>query len=169
MSAHPELLLGTVLAIAVYTDLAQRKVYNVLTYPALLAAVVWHTAAHGWLGLGFSLLGLTAGGLIFFPAFWAGGMGAGDIKLMAVVGAFLGWRFALNAALDAAVIGGVFAVVFLLVKRELWSTLHRTLRLLFPGKTSGVARSASYALPYAVFISLGAVAAFFLPSLIALP
>jgi prepilin peptidase CpaA len=171
VAKHLDLLLGAVLLIAGLTDIAQRKVYNWLTYPALFMALTIHLAAQAWPGLGFSLTGLVVGGLIFFPAFWVGGMGAGDIKLMAVVGAFMGWKFALNAAVDTAVIGGIAATVFLLVKGELLQTLHRSLQLFSSAgrqtlhqKTPG----SSYALPYAVFIALGAAAAFFLPSFIGL-
>jgi prepilin peptidase CpaA len=169
---YPGLFLGAVLLTAGFTDLVYRKVPNWLTYPSLLAAVFFHIAALGWLGLGFSLAGLLVGGLVFFPAFWVGGMGAGDIKLMAVVGAFLGWKGALNAAVDAAVIGGIFAILFLWAKGELLETLHRTVKICLPARFrphKEIKTAASYALPYAVFISLGAAATFFLPVLNVLP
>jgi prepilin peptidase CpaA len=164
-------LLGGVLLAAGLTDLFQRKVYNGLTYPALAAGVLLHSAVLGWTGLGFSLTGAAVGGLIFFPAFWVGGMGAGDIKLMAVVGAFLGWKFALNAAVDTAVLGGMFATAYLLAKGELGPTLRRMFKLFLPAPQPAPAEAASRdaaSLPYAVFIALGSAAAFFLPSFIAL-
>jgi len=156
---------------AVLTDLIRRRVYNWLTYPALAAALAIHSGMYGWPGFWGSMLGLVVGGLIFFPAFWAGGMGAGDIKLMAVIGAFLGWKFALNTAVNTAMIGGVYAAIFLLAKGEFLQTLRRSLRLFFPAERRALSpktAGSSYTLPYAVFIALGAAAAFFLPSFIGL-
>jgi prepilin peptidase CpaA len=165
-------VLISILAVACFTDLRQQKVYNWLTFPAMALGFVFNTAAHSWPGLGISLAGLVVGGLVFFPAFWMEGMGAGDIKLMAAVGAFMGWKFALNAAVDTAIIGGILAVVFLLIKGELRNTLKRMVRIIFPDRSlrgNSEVNAYSYALPYAVVISLGTVAARFFPSFIALP
>ena len=76
MDLKGSLLVGLLL-IAAITDLAQRKVYNWLIVPALVAGLAWNTVEMGWPGLGFSLLGLLVGGLLFLPFFVWGGMGAG--------------------------------------------------------------------------------------------
>lgn len=96
-------------------------------------------------------------------------MGAGDIKLMAVIGAFLGWRFAVNTAMYAAMIGGAAAVAILLIRGELGRTLAHLGRVLVsrfrPGRpVEPLARTQP--LPYATVIAAGAAAAYFLPSFV---
>ncbi len=114
-----ELVLAGVLVAGAVTEVRDGKVYNWLTYPAVVVGLLLGLAA-GWaegdvgevvlnrlagLGLGFGVL---------FLAFMMGGMGGGDVKLMAAVGAFLGWPGTLHAVfysfLVAAVIGLVGAV-----------------------------------------------------------
>jgi prepilin peptidase CpaA len=166
----PAVLL-VVLVIAGITDFLFRKVYNWLTFPGMVLALILNSAAAGWPGLGYALSGLVVGGLVFFPAYWLRGMGAGDIKLMATVGAFMGWKFSLNAAVYTALAGGLAALVFLILKGELWDTLRRMVRFLSPAEGAADAPAAppSYTLPYALVIALGSVAAYFLPSPLALP
>ena len=72
------------------TDVRERRVPNFVTGPAIVVGLMLHTIFGGWRGLGDSALaGLIAGG-IFLVFFLAGGMGAGDVKLMAAVGCFAG-------------------------------------------------------------------------------
>lgn len=127
---------------------------------------------HGWSGLGSACLGLLAGGLIFSPAFYFGGLGAGDLKLMAVIGAFLGWVFVINAAVYTALLGGMAAVVLLLVQGRLVKTfvhLGRVFASLFKPRGRTESLSQADPLPYAVFIAAGALAAYFLPPFLVLP
>lgn len=161
-----QIILVAVLMFASITDLTQRKVYNWLIVPALIIGLVWNTVEMGWPGIGFSLLGLLAGGLLFLPFYLWGGMGAGDIKLMAVVGAFGGAKFALHAWFYIALAGGVAAVILLLIRGELISTfknLGRWVGSLFGSKQPAAPFSQAKALPYAMIILAGTVAAFFLP------
>ncbi len=163
------ILLSLILLIAAFTDLRQHKVYNWLTFPGLVLGLGLNLAQQGLPGLWFSLLGLLIGGLLFFPAFFWGGMGAGDIKLMAVIGAFTGAAFVVNAALYAAMAGGIIALVILGIKGELWITLknlvHLFYFLMFP-KYAPKPDFAKQPLPFAAVIALGAGAAYFLPPLI---
>lgn len=157
-------LLG-VLAIASWTDWRERKVYNWLTFPAMGLGLVLNLAAHRWPGLAQAALGLAAGGLIFFPAYYWGGMGAGDVKLMAAVGALMGWVYALDTAIYASLVGGAAALVFLIRRGELGAVLRRLWRRLRRRPEPAAARSvAASALPYAPIIAAGALAAWFLPS-----
>jgi prepilin peptidase CpaA len=160
------LALAVILAIAATTDLAQRKVYNWLTLPGMILGLGLNGWFYGWPGLGAAGLGLAAGGLIFSPFFYFGGMGAGDVKLMAVVGACLGWVFVINAAIYTALVGGLAAIVFLLLQGKLVNTLlhlGRVLTSIFKPRGNLEPLSRSDPLPYAVFIALGAVLAYFLP------
>jgi prepilin peptidase CpaA len=163
------ILLGLILLIAAFTDLRQHKVYNWLTFPGMLLGLGFHLAAQGLPGLWFSLLGLLIGGLLFFPAFFWGGMGAGDIKLMAVIGAFTGAAFVVNVGLYTALAGGIIALVILGLKGELWMTLKNLARLfcfLMLPKYAVKPDFKKKPLPFAAVIALGAGAAYFLPPLI---
>lgn len=155
-----------ILIIAAVTDLWKRKVYNWLIVPALVIGLVLNAVEMGWPGVWFSLLGLLVGGLLFLPFYLWGGMGAGDIKLMAVVGAFGGAKFAVHAWFYIALAGGAAAMILLLVRGELISTcknLGRRIGSWFGSKKTWVPFSSEKSLPYAMIILAGTVAAFFLP------
>ncbi|MCD4813288.1 prepilin peptidase [bacterium] len=169
LSLEISIILSIILAIAVVTDLRRHKVYNWLTFPSLLLGLALHTSLQGWSGLFLALLGLAVGLFVFLPAFVWGGMGAGDIKLMAVVGVFTGWQFTLNTAVYAALAGGLLAIIFLLVKGELWKTLKnigRFIRSLMVPKLVVEPLSKKHPMPYAIMIAAGVVAAYFLPPLL---
>lgn len=108
------MLLSVVLIIAAIIDMRTYRIPNLLTYPTMLIALVYHTVTNGLNGLIFSSSGLMVGMGLFSIPFFLGVMGAGDAKLMGAVGAVLGCRGVLNASLFTAVAGGVFALVLLL-------------------------------------------------------
>ena len=105
------IFLSVVLIIAAFIDMRTYRIPNLLTYPAMLVALIYHTVANGVSGLMFSSLGLIVGLGLFSIPFFMGMMGAGDAKLMGAVGAVLGLRGVLNASLFTAVAGGVFAFI----------------------------------------------------------
>lgn len=102
--------LVTVLGIAVIVDLHSSRIPNWLT----LSAMGFALAAHAWLngvhGILFSLSGLGVGLGLLLLVYLAGGMGAGDVKLMAAVGAMVGPYGVLSIALLSALIGGLYAL-----------------------------------------------------------
>jgi len=98
-------------ALASGFDVATRRIPNALTLGAALAGVAFHLAADGVSGGLTSVGGLLVGLAIFFPIFALGGMGAGDVKLLAALGAWLGPMNALWTAMFAAIAGGVMALV----------------------------------------------------------
>ena len=97
--------------IAAGWDLATRRIPNVLTFGAALAALFVHGWIAGWSGVGTSLAGWAVGFAFFFPFFALGGMGAGDVKLLAAVGAWLGPAATVWVALSSSIAGGVMALV----------------------------------------------------------
>jgi len=99
-----------VAAVACVTDLRESRIPNTLTFGALLLAVIAHSLLPQGEGWKFAALGALAGGAVFFPFFALGGMGAGDVKLMAALGGWLGWQPALLIALYGALAGGVLAL-----------------------------------------------------------
>ena len=97
--------------IAAGWDLAARRIPNVLTFGAALAAFAVHGYMAGWSGAGASLAGWAVGAAFFFPLFALGGRGAGDIKLLAAVGAWLGPATTVWVALYSSIAGGVMGLV----------------------------------------------------------
>jgi len=100
-----------VAVIAVVWDLSTRRIPNPLTFGAALAAFAVAAVMGGWSGLGMSLAGWAVGVAFFFPIFALGGMGAGDVKLLGALGAWLGPAAVIWVALFAGIAGGVMAVV----------------------------------------------------------
>lgn len=169
-------LTGVAVTVSLVTDLRSRKILNVVTYPALVAGLVIHGVAWGWStrlgqGLEWSLVGLVVGGLPFlvFNALDSRAFGMGDVKLMAAVGALMGFPFVLQDLLYVALVGGVVALVALLWRGKLLQTLGGMLRRRkaeTPAGTEASAdgeagdRSSSLYVPYGVAIAFGTLWAF---------
>lgn len=110
------LLIGTVL-FCLYTDLKERKIYNKVLVPAFFIGLYLKALENGLAGIGDSLLGFGLGlGFLLIP-FLLGGIGGGDVKLLAVIGAIMGWKFVFFAAIGTGISGGLVAIV-LLVKEK---------------------------------------------------
>ncbi len=107
-------VLGVILLIAVVTDIRSMRIPNWLTFPAMLMGLGYHTAMLGLDGLLFSAGGLALGGALMLLPFILRVMGAGDVKLMAAAGAFLGARGVLSAFIWTSLAGGLYALVVLL-------------------------------------------------------
>jgi prepilin peptidase CpaA len=111
MNWNPQIALAVFIGLtATVEDLVRREIPNWIPAAALtggIAASVWMSGSSG---LGASLLGAVVGFLVFLIFYALGGMGGGDVKLMAGLGAVLGASRILEAALWTAVIGGVMAV-----------------------------------------------------------
>jgi len=120
------IFLSVVVFIAAIIDIRTYKIPNLLTYPAMLIALIYHTLTNGLNGLTFSSLGLLVGTVLFSIPFFMGIMGAGDVKLMGAVGAVLGSRGVLNASLFTAVAGGIFAFILLLFHYKDFRFVTRT-------------------------------------------
>ena len=97
--------------VAVAWDLATRRIPNVLTFGAALVALIVHAYIGGWNGLGMAAAGWAAGVALFFPIFALGGMGAGDVKLLGAVGAWLGPGAAIWVALYSGIAGGLMGLL----------------------------------------------------------
>lgn len=122
--------------VAAVTDIWKFKVHNVLTLPLLVSGLIYHGAVNGRAAFALSLYGALVGfGLMLF-LYVIGGMGAGDVKFMAAVGAWLGLPLVLVVFLASALVAGAYAVVQLAVfgdARQTWAGLrmlwHRVLTL----------------------------------------
>lgn len=112
-TATEVLLLWLVLQAAV-TDLALRKIPNVLVLSGLVLALALHLlAGPPWTLLSRWLAGLLVGFFLFLPLYLLRGMAAGDVKLMAMVGAFTGPLQALDIALLSFAAGGVLGLLLM--------------------------------------------------------
>lgn len=157
------ILLALLLGIACFTDSTRNRIPNWLNGSAILLGLIFNLMTNGFSGIVFSLLGILTGFLCFIPGYLLGKkIGAGDVKLMAAVGAFLGWKSTLMAAALSIVAGGVLALVFMAFKGGLFSSLKRYwmsfyLRTyLAPDKNEAAAKR----FPYAIAIAAGVLAQF---------
>ena len=105
------IFVGTLLALACISDLRTRRIPNVLTLSAAGGALLFHLLTGGPSAAGWSLAGWAVGVLLFLPIFALRGMGGGDVKLLAAVGAWIGPTQVALAALATSIAGGVLAVV----------------------------------------------------------
>src|SRR5665213_3227917 len=99
-----------VLAVATFTDLRSRRIPNWLVLPFMVGGIGVSTWLHGWHGFGQSMGGLGLGLLIFGFLFWMGGMGMGDVKLCAAIGAWVGPSQLMLALVLIGLVGGVMAL-----------------------------------------------------------
>ena len=106
-------ILFSLLLIACVTDIRSGRIPNWLICSAVVAAMVYHFGAEGLTGLMPWVEGLTLGIVFLLPFYMAGGMGAGDVKLMGAVGALLGPKGVFIAFLGSGIAGGVYALVLL--------------------------------------------------------
>ncbi|MCC2685130.1 MAG: hypothetical protein K0R75_2029 [Paenibacillaceae bacterium] len=161
MVAVDSLLLG-ILAVCVVTDLKSRTIYNAVTFPGTIAGLILQTVFQGVPGLVDAVFGLAAGfGILLIP-YLLGGMGAGDVKLLAMVGAFKGLTFVLFTSVYMALIGGVIALALLLMRKGVFERLKRVVfsaaLLRYGVKISPVGNDAfTAAFPYGVAIAGGAL------------
>jgi prepilin peptidase CpaA len=105
----------TTLAASV-TDLWKFKVYNVLTLPTLILGVVVSAILGGWSGFGSSLLGAALGFGLLVVFFAVGGVGAGDVKLLTAVGAWLGPYLTYQVFIASALFGGIYALILVFLQ-----------------------------------------------------
>ena len=109
--------------IAAVTDVWRYKVYNALTFPLMLTGLVFYGINYGAAGLQFSACGLLCGFTALIVLYALGGFGAGDVKLMAGIGAWIGPTNALSLFIASSLLAGVYAVVLCLRQRMLWTRL----------------------------------------------
>ncbi len=157
-------------SVACVTDLRSRRIPNVLTFGGSVAALVFFLVAGGPRGLGFSAFGWLVGFALLFPFFLLKGMGAGDVKLLALIGSWLGPVLVLKVALYGALAGGVLAVAVALRHGYLRQALSNLGYVLWYWKSVGprpvptltLSETRGPRLAYALPIVTGMVAALWL-------
>ena len=149
--------------VATVCDLRTRRIPNWLTFGAALAAIAYSGFDGGISGVGTSAAGWLAGAALFFPFFALGGMGAGDVKLLAALGAWLGPAESVWVAMFAAAAGGVLGLIVALARGYLKTAITNLWIMLMHWRTQGLEPvpgltlrdSGSPRLAYAIPITIG--------------
>jgi prepilin peptidase CpaA len=150
-----------ILLVAAVWDIRFKRIPNWLTFPSMIVALSYYVIVGGIEGLLFSLQGAMVGMAILIIPYFMRGMGAGDVKLVGVVGAFLGVGKVVLALLWTALVGGLYAIVLLIYCVCLKRTPHPSLSAVCPYKGSEEVLSPSGAtvkrpsLCYGVAIAIG--------------
>ncbi len=155
------------LIVAAVIDGLQLKVPNWITYPMILSGWVYSGATAGWEGLGWSLVGTIVGLALLLPAYAIGGMGAGDVKLLAGVGAWIWGTDTFYAFCVSAVLGGVIAVGMVMYRKawakhhdQFWAIYNEITTIRDPEVLSEIAakrKSSMFLLPYGIPIAIGTI------------
>jgi prepilin peptidase CpaA len=157
-----------VVLIAAISDIRSRRIPNWLVFPFLAAGPIVLTAAHGWHGLQQSLLGILLAAALMGILYWLGGMGMGDVKLCAAVGAWIGPSQLAVALVVMGVAGGVMAIAWAVCGGFLKESLDGAGDLLFgmrnrgfrPHETLVLTNDKTRKLPYAPAIAIGVLFSF---------
>ncbi len=116
--------------VCLYTDLTERKIYNSVVLGGLGAAFIINIIQHGLMdGVLFSLTGFFTGIFLLVIPFIIGGLGAGDVKMLGTIGAFMGYALVVDVLVVSALIGGIYALLMMIKERG----VIRRLVLLFTG------------------------------------
>jgi prepilin peptidase CpaA len=166
----PELAVLIVAAAACITDFRSRRIPNALTFGAAGAALAYAAISGGLAGVGGAIAGWAVGCAFFLPWFLLGGMGAGDVKLLAALGAWLGPGPAVWMALYGGIAGGGFAIIVSLIRGYMRQSMYNLWSLLMFWRVAGIQplpnltlrTAAGPRLPYAFPIAVGAVAVIWL-------
>ena len=172
---HVKLVCVT-LVVAAYIDGKQLRVPNWLTFPMVLSGLAWNAWAAGWDGFTMALAGMAVGLACLLPLYSVGGMGAGDVKLMAGVGAWLGASTTFSAFCVSAIVGAVMALWMVWRRKDFVHHYANFLTILSefahiknPRQLSQIAaerKPRMLLLPYGIPICVGSIAYFFYAGII---
>lgn len=164
------IVLSIFLLLATATDFKHQKIPNKITFTGLAAGLILSVLTSGELlnGFLFSVYGAASGLLLLLPVYAYGKMGAGDVKLLAMVGAFLGANGAFWACIWSLLVGGLLAIAWVVYSLGLWNFCVKTVgavtlsqldgvRTQLRPSSSGVLKSN---MPYAGAIAAGSVIAY---------
>lgn len=151
------------LILATLWDLKTRRIPNFLTLPTTFLGLAMNAYYAGLGGIKDSLLGLFLGVVLLILPFALGGMGAGDVKLLAAVGALNGPSFVLYTFLYGAIAGGILAVLYALFRGQFsrvianFKTSFLGIALKVRAKGSPVMVTSGLRFPYGIAFLIGSV------------
>lgn len=162
-------------AICLITDLSERKIYNVVVLAGLITALTLNVWEQGLAaGVQNTFSGFFAGILLLLVPFILGGIGAGDVKMLGMVGAFLGSSLVFHVMLASALAGGVFAIFVMLREgnfigrlKNMFFALYCTLavRKAVHLQTLQDPQAQSRAIPYGAAITTGVIIVYIMGSM----
>jgi len=149
--------------LAARADVRARRIPNALTGPAIVLALIAHFWFEGFTGLRGSLIGMLIAGGLMLPGFILRFTGAGDVKLMAAVGAWLAFPHALMAVLFAFLAGGLVALAVAarrgILRHTLWNTAWLAAWVMRPGAMATTPPPGSgVRFPFALAVLAGSIA-----------
>ena len=161
------LLIAIVLVAAIY-DLRFRRIPNWLNLSGVILGIGVNTVLFARHGFVLALLGITFSLFVYVPLYLIRGMGAGDVKLMAAVGAIAGpWNW-FGIFLATALLGGVVSILFVAFKRRFHQTcfnvalvVNELCHFRLPSKSNSqldVRDPHALGMPHGMLIAIGAVA-----------
>ncbi len=122
-------LIGILILASIY-DLYYKKIPNWLTFSSLISGIIFQSAFRGHDGFIFSLQGIGIGFVITFIIYLAGGFGAGDVKLMAAIGSFVGPKEIFIIFIFSSLLSGIWAIALLSMHGFIFHTLKRYYNIL---------------------------------------
>ncbi|HUJ80564.1 MAG TPA: A24 family peptidase [Candidatus Acidoferrales bacterium] len=165
-----QLVLGALLISmgAAAIDVKTARVPNWLTSGGIIAGLLVRALLAGWHGMSAGLLGALLGGGVLFLPFLARGIGGGDVKLMAAVGAWAGMEHALVLILATAIAGGVLAAGYIILRQRAGDMVWRVANVIRFHLVSGIEphpalhaqTSELMRFPYSLAIAAGALFVF---------
>ncbi len=150
-------------------DVKSRRVPNLLTGPAIIFGLLLHLSLSGWRDMGVAAAAGFICGLVFLVFYLAGGMGAGDVKLITAVGCLCGFHNIVYLLALTGIAGGLMAVCLALSRGRLKETIfnvgalvaHHRSEGLTPHPEINVLNASTLRLPYALAITAGCFMTFY--------
>jgi prepilin peptidase CpaA len=159
--------------VAAYIDGTQLKVPNAITFPMIIAGWLYSSVAYGmagdgwYMGLLWSIGGTAVGLACLYPFYAIGGMGGGDVKMLAAVGAWVHSSITISAFFLSAFIGGLMAVLMIVFSKsaskhyyQFFGILNEIVVVKDPEKLSEIAAARKHTmhlLPYGIPIAIGTI------------
>jgi prepilin peptidase CpaA len=160
-------------AAAAYTDIRMHRIPNYITVPSAVLGLIYHAAMSGdkyakmfgfsadamwWERCGWSLLGFALGLCLLIVPFLLGGGGAGDVKLLAALGAWLGPKWLFIAFAVAMLTAAAIALTIMmssLTKRGIWKTKRKLIDTQGSGANRREPKGPKRVVPFSIPVAAG--------------
>ena len=163
-------MLFTVIILALYYDVQTLKIKNKITVSYLVLGLILNTLLSGSQGLVFGLMGMIIGLLSLFWLYLLGGVGAGDVKLFAAIGAIMGKSYIIDLAIYSSICAGIVGICAMIYYRKLQKSFKNIFSILLsiilfksPKTVANYAKETSLKIPYMIAVLPGAVLEVFWP------
>lgn len=158
------------LIVAAWIDGKELRVPNWLTFAFIGTGWIYSFCAFGWEGLWWSFGGTAVGLVLLLPAYAIGGMGAGDVKLLAGIGSWMYITHTFHAFVWTAVVGAIMAVAMVVYRKSIskhstqfMSIVSEILTIRDPNQLAAIAadrKPTMMLLPYGIPMAVGSIAYF---------